>query len=288
MPDEPSWGHARRLLRENGIYDLRALLSILKCEESPEVLKSIRFQKVFYGLLAYGAETPQSGSYFERHCMLPQLSAPRLFGWRWEGMHRWILHHATYYPSPLVERSCPQCALEDLVKHGFSWFRRVHQLPGVNWCLQHECGLNGRTSSRSPLDPRSFRNVGPTTSAAPFLRIHEFVRRYLLALNWLRTLSDYLAWEAATSVIESASGGLFRSGDSSFNDHIKSAAPTTWYVANFVDVRAIGLRQLVPDMRYRTAHLALAVASITQSDGDVDELIRLAASRTPTTSPSSQ
>lgn len=279
MPDEPSWSHARRLLRENGIYDVRALTSILRCQESPKVLKSFQFREMFFHLLAGGEGTLDFRSYFMRHCMLPQLTSAYYFGWRSDAMHRWMSHHANYYPSPVVERSCPRCTLEDIANHGFSWFRRDHQLPGVNWCLLHECGLNEQASQRLLFQPRSFLEIGPTASATPFLQIQGFVRRYLIALNWLRNSSGYLQWETATAVIESASGGLFSYRDSSFCDHITSAAPPAWYFANFLDKRAIGRSRLVPALKHRTAWLALAVATIAESDGDVDELIRSAKSK---------
>ncbi|MFN7213913.1 MAG: hypothetical protein ACK5US_13420 [Lysobacteraceae bacterium] len=84
MPDEPSWGQARRLLRENGIYDLRALVGTLKCEICPKALRSSWFRAMFCHLLAGGAETPERRSYFTHHCMLPQLTSSRYYGWRWE------------------------------------------------------------------------------------------------------------------------------------------------------------------------------------------------------------
>lgn len=34
-------------------------------------------------------------------------------------------------------RYCPSCCAEDIEKHGRSYYRRSHQLPGVNWCSLH-------------------------------------------------------------------------------------------------------------------------------------------------------
>ncbi|HML80615.1 MAG TPA: TniQ family protein [Thiomonas arsenitoxydans] len=36
---------------------------------------------------------------------------------------------------------CRQCVREDLDFHGFSYWRRTHQLPGVFWCDKHGCAL---------------------------------------------------------------------------------------------------------------------------------------------------
>ncbi|MBB3360908.1 hypothetical protein FHT39_000330 [Mitsuaria sp. BK045] len=42
-------------------------------------------------------------------------------------------------------RYCPACVHEDLVMHGESYWRRVHQLPGVTMCIEHRRHLVGST-----------------------------------------------------------------------------------------------------------------------------------------------
>jgi len=44
---------------------------------------------------------------------------------------------------------CEVCSREDLVQHGFSWFRRSHHLIGVEWCRKHATRLS-RIDSREP------------------------------------------------------------------------------------------------------------------------------------------
>ena len=38
-------------------------------------------------------------------------------------------------------RVCPRCIEEDVAFWGFSYWRRSHQLPGINWCHKHHCSL---------------------------------------------------------------------------------------------------------------------------------------------------
>ena len=46
-------------------------------------------------------------------------------------------------------RYCPACVHEDLVMHGESHWRRVHQLPGVTMCIEHRRHLVGTSISLS-------------------------------------------------------------------------------------------------------------------------------------------
>lgn len=45
---------------------------------------------------------------------------------------------------------CTRCVQEDLAFWGFSFWRRTHQLPGLDWCIKHECPLH-KTSHHSTL-----------------------------------------------------------------------------------------------------------------------------------------
>lgn len=38
--------------------------------------------------------------------------------------------------------ACRACALEDLGRWGFSWYRRTHQVPGLEWCERHRMPLS--------------------------------------------------------------------------------------------------------------------------------------------------
>ncbi|HSH96841.1 MAG: TniQ family protein [Methylophilaceae bacterium] len=48
---------------------------------------------------------------------------------------------------------CRNCIQQDLSKHGYSYWRREHQVPGIDWCPEHEEPLQ-RTS-----DPNAFENL---------------------------------------------------------------------------------------------------------------------------------
>lgn len=48
---------------------------------------------------------------------------------------------------------CRQCVSEDLAFHGFSYWRRAHQLPGVFWCDKHGCALHYSDAADALLRP---------------------------------------------------------------------------------------------------------------------------------------
>lgn len=67
--------------------------------------------------------TERSGllSYFQAHCLIPQLLPNNYWIPRWPLLlDRWGSHHSTIYPSPLIIRSCGECAREDIDQHGFA------------------------------------------------------------------------------------------------------------------------------------------------------------------------
>ena len=54
--------------------------------------------------------------------------------------HSRILSHAELMIQSL--NLCPQCQADDIAKHGFFYYRRAHQMPGVTVCYQHGCALS--------------------------------------------------------------------------------------------------------------------------------------------------
>lgn len=44
-------------------------------------------------------------------------------------------------PIPAHFRYCPQCPQEQLVKLGEPYWKRMHQLPGIDVCIEHCCKL---------------------------------------------------------------------------------------------------------------------------------------------------
>lgn len=57
------------------------------------------------------------------------------------GIHARVGIVASRVPIPVYFRYCPQCFEEQLVELGEPYWRRMHQLPGIDVCIDHRCKL---------------------------------------------------------------------------------------------------------------------------------------------------
>lgn len=61
-------------------------------------------------------------------------------------------------------RVCYDCIEDQLASHGFGWYRRVHHIAGVDWCIEHRVPLfelQGPAVFRQ--EPRIWKNAAVTT-----------------------------------------------------------------------------------------------------------------------------
>ena len=77
---------------------------------------------------------------------------------------------------------CPQCVEEDLAHWKFSWFRRTHQLQGVDWCPSHRTPLvKVKGSNPWELLPQHWMEKGEVEEpnlGASDLESNDFVLRF--------------------------------------------------------------------------------------------------------------
>ena len=83
---------------------------------------------------------------------------------------------------------CSDCVARDLSKHGFSYWRRIHQLPGQLWCPNHLTPLNYVDDSdaflRTPADHLSYAEMVPSELFAGAVE-SEHVKRFLVIASKL-------------------------------------------------------------------------------------------------------
>lgn len=277
MSDEPVWGHFRRLARENGLYDIASITALAdqgklwpsKCYSNWRVQMT--------GLMRSTRDMADVVSYFQTNFLYPQL-VPQAH-WRprrHELMAHWFVHHAVFYPSPLVIRSCSECTAEDVRQLGFSWFRLGHQLPGIEWCPRHSQSLHQLPTGRELSRNSHLIQSQPPLSAVTCVQIPLFVQRYLYALEWLRGLANREKWGSFELAVVCASDG--EAGDSAKHSallkRVKTLAPTGWYRKNFVTPRPLrNVKALDHPVTARSAWLSLCAAAVTTSIREVEELI---------------
>ena len=195
MPDEIAQGHAGRLARLNGLVSARAMAGAVR--NFADLRDEDTAHQILLKLLAY-ADDAAGDDYCRHHSIFP---------------HRRIV--STLDPNEFLEsqrklffrsqllahdkpRFCKPCALSDFGKHGFSWYRRRHDIPGIDSCVIHGGVLHqveaeepylllphevlARQSSSLVRDPKERASTAP-----------GFVRNYVRA---------YLSLGSAESPIE--------------------------------------------------------------------------------------
>lgn len=168
MPDEPIWGHFLRFAKVNGLASVDALRSLLPRWGYSRKASSTLLRTAIVEHLAGGRESPKLYRYFHGHSLYPQILRIDRWKFQWRYMlNHWSYHHESIYETDLVVRFCPVCASENIDNYGFTWFRRTHQLPGVEWCLRHFQKLQIAPAPKQLLKGKCWRAINnlPATAA---------------------------------------------------------------------------------------------------------------------------
>jgi hypothetical protein len=246
MPDEPVWGQFHRMARVNGLHRPEALEKLVPTKKQTFDRRWLTLEREVTYILAGTRRISGLYDYFRAHGVIPQFLSINYWLNNWLSLlFRWGLHHAVLYPSRVSIRSCSECASEDVEQFGFAWFRRGHQLPGVEWCLQHSCPL-----SQMSTGPNLFRGVDWLSFQVLSTRpphsqpIPPFVHRYLRVLEWLRNFPSGRGWLEFARTMNFAAFGLdeFNGAAVGFREMVRSEAPTGWFQSHFVEPKPIRSR----------------------------------------------
>lgn len=74
---------------------------------------------------------------------------------------------------------CPACAQEDRVFLGRSYWRRSHQIPGVDWCPKHGVGLLYCDRSKARYEPLDVIEQAIVCTDSPYPECGSVARRYI-------------------------------------------------------------------------------------------------------------
>lgn len=255
MPDEISGGHMGRLRWLNEWSDRLTATQALHRELLAGGIESEDSTALF--LLA-AASNMRAADYARLHSMLPALRVASDFG---AGIPHGSMQrtcsartHGVWLPRglPLV---CIDCIREDMDHWGFSWYRRSHQLVGVDWCDKHGCEL-ARVKSRAPfwLTPHGQAMSGALSWVGAYRRTFgttsTFVRRYAaIAFAMLVMAAPASAADINGRLAERADllGINGRDSDSprSLARSILDQAPEAWLSEHFPDITASGERSSI-------------------------------------------
>jgi hypothetical protein len=97
---------------------------------------------------------------------------------------------ASSVKTPIFLRFCPECFKSDYEKYGESYWRRLHQVPGVLVCPNHYCLLSNSSISISQLNRHSFYAANDE-SCTPQIQIVRFTEK---DINDLVEISREVEW----------------------------------------------------------------------------------------------
>ena len=140
---------------------------------------------------------------------------------------------------------CPQCVEEDLAHWKFSWFRRTHQLQGVDWCPSHRTLLvKVKGSNPWALLPQHWMEKGEVEGpnlGASDLESNDFVLRFTeIACALLeRPRPLHLGRLARLLGDRARELGLRTSQDgvkANLSDHVLRSAPQGWLICHWPEL----------------------------------------------------
>lgn len=276
MADEPVWGHFHRFARVSGFRSIQSLEAAFPAWNYSGIGRYTRLRSAIVEYLAGGTQKRRLYNYFQAHSPHPQVLLPCnwLYGWRYM-LNRWAFHNADFYRAPLTVRSCPACAREDLVGAGFAWFRRMHQLPGVDWCLKHSHPLHVEPAPMNFLDFAKWKIVQVPLRTERSGRAPPFIHRYIYAITWLAESSGCpdRAYQLTRELNKIEFGEYDpRYGALRLMSAPTSIAPMDWYRSHFQDPTPPPPWAFDITNEFTIPSIALRAAALTQSLDDMESL----------------
>ena len=238
MPGEIAEGHLARIRIVNGISSRKQLIDLLRRKSSDPAAPILHLLAEFSGM--------GSAAYAIRHSMMPVLRVasrevtPALHGSPEGAMFSRRLGMLAPRPG---SRFCARCIAKSLSEQGFSWFRREHQLSGVDLCPIHGCGLQvieGDDAYAEPPDCREVRGESKLVPPVSFVEKEgdSFVRRFVsLSCSYLNRDAPLPTRALHAELSRRARSVGLRTSDSGhrplLSDAIIEHAPRGWLQAHF-------------------------------------------------------
>jgi hypothetical protein len=131
---------------------------------------------------------------------------------------------------------CPACAEGDIRRLGFPYWRRSHQIPGVEYCIEHDCPLISGIGAPPFLDiPRERRAVKRIVESKlqEVDQFNEVTKRYgQIASLFMQGTHRVLATVADTSIrrisMELNSNAVGSQAKSNLTSRLKVSFPHAW------------------------------------------------------------
>jgi len=140
--------------------------------------------------------------------------------------------------------ACSSCIASDRDRFGFSYWRRLHQLKGINWCYEHKTPLLRFPADAQHLQPESKNAIAsdtdPSSADETYIQNPALNRLFIIQANWLNS-STPIHTRAWNSVIQAQCKKLgLRHGEvgkrPTISDYVVTRLPHSWGIKHFPDV----------------------------------------------------
>jgi hypothetical protein len=274
MPDELAQAHAARLARLNGLTSIMAMVAEVRRDAIPDSQETV---EVLLRLLAR-AEGCSPDVYCQRHSLYPYRRIVSALGEAQflEAQRGSFIHPR--YRSHDTMRFCAKCAAADLAQHGFSWYRRRHDIPGIDRCIVHGTALwEARYEQIDSRFPHEYlaRKEAVEVDGGKVPGASALIRHYVEAFLALGSLGTPLAKSSVSVAIAQRSARLLGGASTTrltrmaLNKMVVAKVPANW-LRRFAneDELATGLAAIQNRHDVANEYVAIAIASLYPSPAD--------------------
>lgn len=249
MPDEWLNGYLERLKFLNGYRSQKNITELLQQELKLE--KTVSMVEILAALLNQSTE-----NIVWQHTLIPAIRAitdnnPSVrHGDTSKANHlrmlgtRKMVHHPRY---------CPKCVKEDVGYRGFAYFRRSHQITGIDWCLKHQIKLKNIEESAIPTPISLMQKANSEILSSSFIEQSPAIERYVhifdgLVSNQFPVSAEHASWVLSEQAIKL---GLNRSPNkqgTTLSDIAIVEIPHQWLLDNFPVLKNKQTHQFIPSI----------------------------------------
>lgn len=232
LPDELAHGYKGRLLRLNVLNNTDRLLKSLR-----EHFHKAGSECKDFPLAPLLASSSNLGvaEFVRAHTLLPFQRAvtsikPKLA--HGDPADLVVIRNSAFRLSKSGAFLCPECVAEDKQFWGFAYWRRIHQLPGIDWCPKHSCSLMWSPSENElewQPNPKNAKGIDLPTDAGDHPIIQRFTEIIFDMLDRECPLSCFEASSKLSLRAQSMGIRIAKTGSSpNLSDLALQMAPRAW------------------------------------------------------------
>lgn len=178
-PDEWFYSILARYMKSYG--ELEASFVIRKLLNQPRSAVSLRGKEIFKYLDNTPTESRSLEFFIKNHTFVPFIKRYHSKSSKinlYKNLHQKKIRFGRFSVQQKCLRYCPLCVEEDIKKYGETYWHRLHQIPGVNYCSLHDCSLENSQSLLKKQLYFAHKVICPSRPNRNFTQIDKKVEPY--------------------------------------------------------------------------------------------------------------